>query len=37
MILSTLLCYFTPEKPKIREIAAVVVSFAGLLVLLFIP
>ncbi|MBQ8408867.1 MAG: hypothetical protein IJY39_08390 [Clostridia bacterium] len=37
MILSTLLCYFTPNKPRWREIAAVILSFAGLLVLVFVP
>ena len=37
MILSTLICYFTPNKPKWREVVAVIVSFIGLLVLVFIP
>lgn len=37
MILSTLICYFTPNKPKWREIVAVIVSFIGLLVLVFVP
>ena len=37
MIMSTLLCYFTPNKPNKREIAAVALSFVGLLILLFIP
>ena len=37
MILSTLLCYFTPNKPSKREILAVALSFIGLLILMFIP
>lgn len=37
MILSTLICYFTPNKPKWREIVAVIISFLGLLILVFIP
>jgi len=34
MILSTALCYFTPKKPGLREIASVALSFAGLMVLM---
>ena len=37
MILSTLICFFTPNKPSKREIAAVILSFIGLLVLVLIP
>lgn len=33
MIVSTIICYFTPNKPKKREIAAVVLSFAGIMAL----
>ena len=36
MIMSTLLCYFTPNKPKAREIIAVALSFIGLLSLMLI-
>lgn len=37
MIMSTVICYFTPDKPGKREIAAVALSFIGLLVLVFAP
>jgi hypothetical protein len=37
MILSTLICFLTPNKPSKREIAAVILSFIGLLVLVLIP
>lgn len=37
MIMSTLLCYLTPNKPEKREIIAVALSFVGLLVLMLIP
>lgn len=30
MIVSTIICFFTPNKPKKREIAAVILSFAGI-------
>ena len=33
MIVSTVICFFTPNKPKKREIAAVALSFAGILAL----
>lgn len=33
MIVSTIICFFTPNKPKKREIAAVALSFAGILAL----
>ena len=33
MIVSTIICFFTPNKPKKREIAAVILSFAGIAVL----
>ena len=33
MIVSTILCFFTPDKPKKKEIASVVISFAGLMCL----
>lgn len=33
MIVSTIICYFTPNKPKKREIGAVALSFAGILAL----
>lgn len=33
MIVSTIICFFTPNKPKKREIAAVTLSFAGILAL----
>ncbi len=36
MICSTVICYFTPDKPGKREIAAVALSFIGLLILVFI-
>lgn len=34
MIVSTLLSYFTPKKPGIREIMSVVLSFAGIMALI---
>lgn len=37
MILSTLLAYLTPQKPTKRELAAVSLSFAGLLLLVLLP
>lgn len=37
MILSTILCYFTPKKPTKKEWASVILSFIGLLILVFIP
>ncbi len=33
MIVSTIICYFTPDKPKKKEIAAVALSLAGILAL----
>jgi len=36
MIVSTIICFFTPNKPKKREIASVALSFAGILALCFI-
>ncbi len=36
MILSTILCYFTDEKPKRKEIVAVAIAFAGIMALVFI-
>ena len=33
MIVSTLLCYFTPKKPAKKDLAAVALAFAGLLAL----
>lgn len=35
MIVSTLLSYFTPKKPGCREIISVVLSFAGIIALIF--
>lgn len=37
MIVSTLLSFFTDKKPSKREIIAVIISFIGILFLLFIP
>ncbi len=37
MIISTLLCYLTPNKPSPKEIGAVALSFAGIMALVFIP
>ena len=37
MICSTVICFFTPDKPGKREIAAVAVSFVGLIILMFVP
>ena len=37
MIASTLLCYFTPQKPKKKDIISVVFAFFGVIALLFIP
>lgn len=37
MIVSTIICFFTPNKPSKREIASVAVSFAGLMALVLIP
>ena len=34
MVVSTLLCYLTPNKPKKKDLAAVALAFAGLLVLM---
>lgn len=34
MIVSTLLSYFTPKKPGVREIISVVLSFAGIMALI---
>lgn len=34
MIVSTVICFFTKEKPSRREVAAVAVSFAGILALM---
>lgn len=34
MILSTVICFFTPNKPGKKEIAAVVLSFIGLIILM---
>lgn len=34
MIVSTVICFFTKEKPSKREVAAVAVSFAGILALM---
>ena len=36
MILSTVICFFTPDKPNKKDIAAVVLSFVGLIVLMFV-
>lgn len=36
MILSTILCYFTDEKPKKKEIIAVALAFAGIMALVFV-
>lgn len=33
MIVSTLLCYLTPNKPSLKEIFAVILSFAGIMCL----
>lgn len=33
MIVSTIICYFTPNKPKKRELGAVALSFIGILAL----
>ena len=37
MIVSTVLCYFTHQKPSAKEIASVILSFAGILALTLIP
>ena len=37
MIVSTLLCFFGPRKPSKREIAAVILAFAGMLALFVMP
>ena len=37
MIFSTLLCYFTPQKPSKRELAALAVSLVGVLLQVFLP
>lgn len=37
MIFSTLIAYFTPNKPSKREIATVVLSFIGILALVLLP
>ena len=34
MIVSTLLSYFTPKKPGVREIVSVILSFAGIMALI---
>lgn len=36
MIISTVICFFTPDKPSKREILGVAVSFAALLILMFV-
>lgn len=36
MIISTIICFFTPNKPTKRELAAVALSFAGILALVLI-
>ncbi len=33
MIVSTILCYFTPNKPKKKEILSIILSFAGIMIL----
>ena len=35
MIVSTIICCFTPDKPKKKEVAAVVLSFIGIMALCF--
>ena len=37
MVVSTLLCFFTPKKPKARDLVSVAFAFAGVLALMFIP
>lgn len=37
MIISTLICFFTPEKPSKKEIASVILSFAGIMALVLLP
>ena len=37
MIVSTLLCYFTPNKPSKRDLASVAFALAGVVALMFIP
>ncbi len=37
MVLSTVLCLFTPNKPKLKEWIAVALSFAGIMALVLIP
>lgn len=37
MIISTVICFFTPNKPSKREIAAVILSFAGITALVLLP
>ena len=37
MIASTLICYFTPQKPKVRDLVSVAFAFAGVIALLVIP
>lgn len=36
MIISTVICFFTPDKPSKREILGVAVSFVALLILMFV-
>lgn len=33
MIVSTIICFFTPDKPKKKEVAAVILSFIGIMAL----
>lgn len=37
MIVSTIISYFTPQKPKKREVIAVILSFAGIMALIMLP
>lgn len=37
MIFSTIICFFTPDKPRKRDLAAVILSFLGILSLALLP
>ena len=36
MIISTVISFFTPDKPSKREVVGVAVAFAALLILMFV-
>lgn len=37
MIFSTVICFFTPNKPSKREIISIIISFAGIIALITLP